>query len=143
MPLLHYRQYVLLLVVLPPRSPHFVQVIHTTGGVICGYRCCVKCPCLSNTVQDSYVTLCHSVKNVQYLKSLYVTIYHNRMLQGDHTFSYCNKKFTRACMKWSTHAHGTKSEVEILNFSTQPWDSQGNGNFVTVSQGAIQTLDSS
>ena len=28
----------------PPRSPHFVRVVHTIGGEIGSYRCLVKCP---------------------------------------------------------------------------------------------------
>ena len=53
----------------------------------------------------------------------------------DYAFSYCSKKFIHACTESSTHAHGTKSEAEILNILKQPWDSQCNRCFATVSQG--------
>ena len=44
-----------------PRSPHCIQVVHTIGSVICGYRHLVKCPCPLTTIEDSYATLCHSI----------------------------------------------------------------------------------
>ena len=34
----------------PPRSPHFVQVVHSTGGVIRGYTHLAKCLGPSTTV---------------------------------------------------------------------------------------------
>ena len=55
-PLSHYRQYVLgyrcsSAAEPPPRSPHFVSVVHTTGCVIYICRCLVKCPCPSTTIE--------------------------------------------------------------------------------------------
>ena len=65
------------------------------------------------------------------------------MYTMDHTFGYRSKKFIHRRTKWSVEAQGMNSEAEILNIVKLPWDSQGNGHFATVSQGAIQTLDGS
>ena len=34
-----------------------MQVVHTAGGVIRGYRCLAKHPSPSTTIRDSYATL--------------------------------------------------------------------------------------
>ena len=46
----------------PPQSPHFIRVVHTAGGVIDGYRCLMKRPCPSATIQDLYATCDTRVK---------------------------------------------------------------------------------
>ena len=57
---------------------------------------------------------------------------HNLMYTVDHTYGYCRKKFIRAYPESCTHAHGMKSEAEILNILKQLWDWQGNRCFHTV-----------
>ena len=101
--------------------PHFVRVVHTTGGVICGYRHLVRRPCPLATVQDLYATLCHSGETSNtsmHLMSLYYTERqpsHNLMYTMYHTFGYRSKKFICTCTESSTYAHRMKSEMEILN----------------------------
>ena len=99
----------------PPRSPHFIGVVYTTGGVIHGYRCLAKCPCPSTTIQDLYVTLSHSDETsntLTHLMSPYYTErqpnHNNLMYTVDHTFRYRTKKFICACAKSSAHVHGTE-----------------------------------
>ena len=60
----------------PPRSPHYIQVVHATGGVAGGYRRLAKCSCPLTSVRDSYATLCHGGQLSMYLHSPYVTVLH-------------------------------------------------------------------
>ena len=58
----------------------------------------------------------------------------------DHIGYHSQKLFARA----RNHLHMLtvpKSEAKIKKFWKQPWDSQGNGQFTTESQGRIRTLD--
>ena len=104
----------------PPRSAHFVQIVHTRGGVIRGYMRLVKRPCPSTTIRDLYATLCHSDETSMYLHSPYVAVLHQKTTEsqlnvqrGLH-LDYHSKKFICACVKSSAHAHGN-SKAEILN----------------------------
>ena len=76
----------------PPRSPHFIRVIHTTGGVIHVF---------GKTPLSFQPTL-----------TLYRLIY-----TVDHTFSYCSKKFICACSHSSANAHSTIFRGRNLNIS--------------------------
>ena len=104
----------------PPRSLHFIRVVHTTGGLICGYNHLAKHTCPSTTVKDSYA-MCHTGKmsnTSTHFMLLYYTKRgpsHDLMYIVEHTFGHRSKKFICACTESSTHAHSTKSVVEILN----------------------------
>ena len=100
-----------------PRSPHFIWVVHTKGGVIRGYRCLVKRPCPLATVRGSYATLCHSGKNIHLSPRALcrrITLKDDRITTliyaVGHSFGYRSKKFMCACAK-SKHAHGTEFTV--------------------------------
>ena len=62
----------------PPRSFHFIRVVHTTSGVSHGCRDLPKCPCSSTTICDLYASLCHSGEMSMYLHSPYVAVLHQK-----------------------------------------------------------------
>ena len=128
-----------------PGPPDFVQVVPTTGGVIRCYTRFVKCPYPSDTIRDSYTTLCHNDTHVPPFAMCIITLKDNRI--------------ATLCTSWTTplvtvvrnsYAHAqnclrmltvSKSEAEILNCLKHPLDVQGNGRFTTDSQGRIRTSD--
>ena len=98
----------------PPRSPHFVRVVHTTGGVIRSYTHLAKHPCPSNTVRDLYgpcVIVAKRPCTSTRIMSLYKTERrpnNNLMYTVDQTFGYHSQKFICACAESSAHAPATK-----------------------------------
>ena len=70
---------------LPPRSPHFVRVVHTTGGrPLIGHGVLTVNNSLMTvlvtlvTVKQPPLALTHLQRNVQYLNSPYVTILYRK-----------------------------------------------------------------
>ena len=149
----HHRQFVPRLEVSHgsgTRSPHFVRVVHTTGG---------RPQFL--TINNSRITVLHMLvterqpqltfgsrrtntwRNDQYLNSNYVAVLHQKTTElqpyvhrGSHLTGYPSQKLTRACMKSSVHSHGT--EVRGGNFK---WFKTSIGRFATDSQGHTRTSD--
>ena len=60
----------------PPRSPHFVQIIPTIGGVMCGYRRLAKYPWPLTTIRNSYENLCHSGEVSMYILLIVIDIFY-------------------------------------------------------------------
>ena len=74
---------------LPPRSPHFVRVVHTTGGqplighgvlTINNSRMAVLKTLV--TVKRPSLTLTHLQRNVQYLNSPYAAVLHQKTTES-------------------------------------------------------------
>ena len=66
----------------PPRSRHFIQVVHTTGSLIHGFKCLAKRSCPTTTIRDLCETLCHSGKTSMYLHSPYVAVQHRKTTES-------------------------------------------------------------
>ena len=114
-----------------PRSPDFVPVVHTTGGLPLIEHGLLTVNNSRKTVLQTLVTekqsqltfSCHwtvsgeTTNTLTHLMSPCCTerqLNHNLMYTMDHTFGYHSKKFIHACLKLSVHAHGT--EIRGGNF---------------------------
>ena len=131
MPQSHLRQYVPRLEVFsaaepPPGRPHFIRVVHTTGGSpLIGHGFLTinnsKMTVLQTLVTEKQPPLTlthlwqpsgeHVAKRPHYLMSPYYTerrLNYNLMYIVDHTFGYYRKNLICTCSESSAQAHGTK-----------------------------------
>ena len=150
----HCRRYLLRLVGFRRWQNHFQGrhipseiwcILHTTGGIIRGYRHSTICPVLQ-LLSEFYRRPCDTMAKHPFTSTCLMSLYfterwpsHNLTHTVDYTLWYSSKKFICTSSLLSVHAHGSK--IRGGNFKHFKGNAQGNERFVTVSHGRIQTSD--